>query len=34
MICHYSSINPPSPGSLFEHGSSDEKYDHGEEGLP
>jgi len=34
MICHYYSINPPSLGSLFEHHSSDEKYDHGEDGLP
>jgi hypothetical protein len=34
MIFHYSSINPPSPGSLFEHRSFDEKYDHGEEGIP
>jgi hypothetical protein len=34
MICHYCSINPPSPGSLFGHRSSDEKYDNEEEGLP
>jgi hypothetical protein len=33
MTCHYSSSNPSSPSSLFEHRSSDEKYDHGEEGL-
>ena len=34
MIFHYSSINPPSLGSLFGHHSSDEKYHHEEEGLP
>jgi hypothetical protein len=34
MTCNYSSINHPSPSSLFEHRSSDEKYDHAEEGLP
>jgi hypothetical protein len=34
IICHYSSINPPSPGSLFGNRSSDAKYLHGEEGLP